>query len=64
MWMVLDGFHCATSAYPETGWTDPIDLSLNIDLKPRSGASTLKTKCCYNFAPEATVSYPTTKGNE
>ena len=60
--IVLDGIRCANSACPETVWTGPIDLSPNIDLESRSGASTLETQVCYNCAPEATVSYLATKG--
>ena len=60
--IVLDGIRCANSACPETVWTESIDLSPNIDLESRSGASTLETQVCYNCAPEATVSYLATKG--
>ena len=60
--IVLDGIRCANSARPETVWTQSIDLSPNIDLESRSGASTLETQVCYNYAPEATVSYVATKG--
>ena len=42
----LDGLHCPTSAWLETAWTDPIDLSPNIDLESRSGASALETQVC------------------
>ena len=62
LWMVLDGFHWPTSAWPETGWTKSIDLSLNIDQGSRSGAATVETQVCYNCAPEATVSDVTTQG--
>ena len=62
LWMVLDGFHWPTSAWPETGWTKSIDLSLNIELELRSGASAGETQVCYNCALEATVSDVTTKG--
>ena len=62
LWMVLDGFHWPTSAWPETGWTKPIDLSLNIDQGLRSGAATVETQVCYNCAPEATESDVTTQG--
>ena len=44
--IVLDGLHCPTSAWLETAWTDPIDLSPNIDLESRSGASALETQVC------------------
>ena len=46
---VLDGFHCPSSACPETGWTESIDLSPNIDLESRSGASALQTQVCYQL---------------
>ena len=62
LWMVLDGFHWPTSAWPETGWTNSIDLSLNIDVESRSGASAVGTQVCCKCAPEATVSDVTTKG--
>ena len=39
-----------------------IVLNRYIDLESRSGASTLETQVCYNYAPEATVSYVATKG--
>ena len=60
--IVLDGIRCANSACPETVWAESIDLSPNTDLESRSGASTLETQVCYNYAPEATVSYVATKG--
>ncbi len=60
--MVLDGFHCPTSACPKTGSTRTADRSPSIDLESRSGASTLETQVCYNCALEATVSDVTTKG--
>jgi hypothetical protein len=60
--LVLDGFHYPTSAWPDTVWTRTVDRSLNIDQQPRSGAYTLETQVCYNYAPEASVSYLTTKG--
>ena len=47
--IVLDGIRCANSACPETVWTDSIDLSPNIDLESRSGASTLETQVCYQL---------------
>ena len=47
--IVLDGLHCSTSACLETGWTQPIDLSPNIDLESRSGASALQTQVCYQL---------------
>ena len=47
--IVLDGLHCSTSACLETGWTQPIDLSPNIDLESRSGASALETQVCYQW---------------
>ena len=59
--IVLDGLHCSTSACLETGWTQPIDLSPNIDLESRSGASALETQVCYQWCPEAIVSYVATK---
>ena len=59
---VLDGFHCPSSACPETGWTESIDLSPNIDLESRSGASAVGTQVCCKCAPEATLSDVTTKG--
>ena len=58
----LDAFQYPTCACPEIGWTKPVDSSLNIDLKSRSGASILEAQVCYNCAPEATVSYLATKG--
>ena len=60
--IVLDGIRCANSACPETVWTQSIDLSPNIDLESRSGASTLETQVCYNCAPKATVRHLATKG--
>ena len=60
--IVLDGIRCANSACPETVWAQSIDLSPNIDLESSSGASTLETQVCSNYAPEATVSVVTTKG--
>ena len=60
--IVLDGIRCPTSACLKTVWTEPIDLSPNIELESRSGASTLETQVCYNCALEATVSDVTTKG--
>ena len=60
--IVLDGIRCANSACPETVWAQSIDLSPNIDLESRSGASTPETQVCYNCALEATVSDVTTKG--
>ena len=60
--IVLDGLHCATSPCQETGWTEPIDLSPNIDLELRSGACALETQVCCDCAPEAIVSYVATKG--
>ena len=60
--IVLDGIRCANSACPETVWAQSIDLSPNIDLESRSGASTPETQVCYNYALEATVSDVTTKG--
>ena len=59
--IVLDGFRCLSSACPETGWTESIDLSPNIDLESRSGASALETQVCYQWCPEAIVSYVATK---
>ena len=59
--IVLDGLPCPTSACLETGWTDPIDLSPNIDLESRSGAPALETQVCCNCVPEAIVSYVATK---
>ena len=47
--IVLDGIRCANSACPETVWTQSIDLSPNIDLESRSGASTLETQVCYQL---------------
>ena len=47
--IVLDGFRCPSSACPETGWTESIDLSPNIDLESRSGASALETPVCYQW---------------
>ena len=41
--IVLDGIRCANSACPETVWAQSIDLSPNIDLERRFGASTLET---------------------
>jgi hypothetical protein len=60
--LVLDGFHYPTSAWPDTAWTRTVDRNLNIDKNSRSGAYTLETQVCYNYAPEASVSYLTTKG--
>ena len=60
--MVLVGFDYPTSNWQETGWTNSIDLSLNIDLESRPGASTVETQVCYNCAPETTVSDVTTQG--
>ena len=64
LWMVLDGFHWPTSAWPETAWTKLIDLSLNTDLESRSGASAVETQVSYmyNCAPEAIVSDATPQG--
>ena len=47
--MLLDGLHCPTSAHPEAGWTSAIDLTLNINLQSRSGASAPETKVCYRL---------------
>ena len=46
LFMVLDGFQ-----YPTSGWLDvicaqSIDLHLNIDQQPRSGASAMETQVC------------------
>ena len=41
--MVLDGFHCPTSACPKTGSTKTADRSPSIDLESWSGASTRET---------------------
>ena len=49
LWMVLDGFHCPTSAWLEARRTQTIDLSLNIDFQSRSGASAPETKVCYRL---------------
>ena len=42
----LDGWHCPTSAWLDTGWVRTVDLSPNIDLESRSGASALETQVC------------------
>ena len=62
VWMVLNGIYHPTSAWLDTGWVQTVDLSPNIDLESRSGASTLETQVCYNCAPKATVRHLATKG--
>jgi hypothetical protein len=44
--MVLDCFRHPTSGCQDVTCAQSIDLHLNIDQQPRSGASTLETQVC------------------
>ena len=46
LFMVLDGFHCPTSGCLDVICAQSIDLHLNIDQQPRSGASAMETQVC------------------
>jgi len=46
LFMVLDCIQYSNSGCPDVACVQSIDLHLNIDQQPRSGASTLETQVC------------------